>query len=164
MSIAVFVPAPIPPDDFARGQVVLASSLLKSTPDPRLTLLAKIARDHFQTRWAGISLIAEDWQHVVASSGGMLGIYRRSAALSSYVVAYPDTVFTVLDATLDERFSGNPFVYDNLIRFYAGAAIRDSQGVVLGALCVTDLGPRAAFGPADEAELLRLAGKVCLGS
>ncbi|WP_233150686.1 GAF domain-containing protein [Sphingomonas mollis] len=111
-------------------------------------------------QWAGVNVISADWQHVIAASGGMLGDYRRSTSISSYVVSLPDTPFVVLDASTDERLAGSPFVYDGLIRFYAGAVFRDRDGYALGALCVTDAEPRHAFSNEDAALLMAFAGEV----
>lgn len=135
----------------------MATGLLKRVTDPILSIIARDARDALSARWAGICIVIDERQHVIASSGGMLGIYRRSTALSSYVVSNPDEAFVALDPASDERFAGNPFVADGVIRFYAGAAIRDSSGYAIGALCITDGKPRQAFTPAEAAILSDLA-------
>jgi GAF domain-containing protein len=159
MGIMMFTPAPIPSDDFARSRAALSSALMTSPQVPRLANLAKEARSTFRSRWSGICVIAEDWQHVVASSGGMLGFYRRSTALSSYVVAYPDRPFYLLDAAEDERFAGNPFVDDQLIRFYAGAPIRHGEHVI-GAVCVTDPTPRSMVEQLQLDQLQAIASRI----
>lgn len=160
MGLSSFVPAPIPPGDHERSQVARSSVLMTAAARPELagalTEVAREARDAFDARWSGVCVIADDWQHVVASSGGMLGIYRRSTALSSYVVAFPDEPFCVLDAAADDRFTGNPFVYDGQIRFFAAAPLRRANHV-LGALCVVDPRPRTGVTDEQLASLDRLA-------
>jgi GAF domain-containing protein len=101
-----------------------------------------------------------DIQHVVASSGGMIGMYRRATSLSSYNIYEPDVPFVVLDAMVDERFSGNPFVDDGLIRFFASATILNKAGYAIGALCVTDQVPRTSFTRDDANILCRLANDI----
>ncbi len=159
MGVFSFVPAPIPPDDHERSRLALASGLVTAVPDPRLTLLTREARRVFAARWSGLCIIADDAQHVVASSGGMLGSYRRATSLSSYSVAYPDEPFCLLDAAADERFAGNPFVDDGLIRFFVAAAVRQGDHV-LGALCVSDQKPHDGVTPEQLRELQRLADAV----
>lgn len=127
-------------------------------------LLSDIASDTrvaLRARWCGVMVLIEDSQHVLASSGGMLGIYRRSTALSSYVVSEPQHPFIVLDAAADARFTGNPFVDDGLIGFYAGAAVMDPQGYAIGAVCVTSRSARLAFSKNDVSALLEAAEAVC---
>jgi GAF domain-containing protein len=57
-------------------------------------------------------------------------------------------VLVVEDVAKDERFTSNPFLLENGIRFYAGAPLRTSSGFVLGSLCVIDIKPRS-FSPKD---------------
>jgi len=159
MGVFSFVPAPIPPGDHERSQAARSSVLMTAAAESRLTKLTRAARQVFEARWSGLCVIVDDSQHVVASSGGMLGVYRRATALSSYVVAYPDEPFYVLDAVLDERFAGNPFVDDGLIRFFAAAPVRQA-GFVLGALCVTDQKPRTLISDAQLNELQDLANEA----
>ncbi|KQU62394.1 hypothetical protein ASG67_04725 [Sphingomonas sp. Leaf339] len=139
---------------------VAASGLIDSHRDPRLMALAKRTRVTLHAQWAGVTVISAESQHVIAASGGMLGIYRRSTSISSYVVNAPDAPFVVLDASKDERLAGSPFVYDGLIRFYAGVAFRDRDGHALGALCITDAEPRDSFSDEEIALLTAFAGEV----
>jgi hypothetical protein len=46
------------------------------------------------------------------------------------------------DVTEDPRFADDPLVLEKGIRFYAGAPLRTSGGLVIGALCVIDTRPR----------------------
>ena len=159
MGISMHIPAPHPPHEDLRNEVASQSWLFSAVSDRSLASLAKKARLVFRTRWSGVCLIVEDSQHVVASSGGMLGIYRRSTAISSYVVAFPDVPFVVLNALEDERFAGNPFVEDRMIGFYVGAALH-VDGYAVGALCVTDPEPRVGVDAAQLAELESLARQI----
>ena len=147
MSISVFTPAPKPADEFLRSEAASTSPLLGTALSAYATSIARDTRDMFGARWSGVCLIFDEWQHVVASSGGMIGLYRRSTSISSYVVASPREPFCVLDTSRDERFAGNPFVTDGLIGFYAGAAIMDRSGYAIGALCVTDPNSQDAVDP-----------------
>ncbi len=154
MGITVFTPAPIPPGEGRRSEAAVKSGLLERVGDPILTRIATDARRNLRSAWCGVTVIVGESQHVVASSGGMLGMYRRSTSLSSYVVNEPDATFVMLDASIDERFAGNPFIADGLIRFFAGTAIRDRAGFAVGVLCVTDRIAHAGFSESDD-RLLR---------
>ena len=153
MGISVFTPAPKPLNEFSRSRAAAEWARDIIADLPRLKSISHEAKAIFDVRWAGISAVVDDWQHVIASSGGMLGLYRRSTALSSYVVAYPYQPFCIANARQDERFHGNPFVEDGLIGFYAGVAIFDAAGLAVGVLCVTHPQPLEIIAP-DALELL----------
>jgi GAF domain-containing protein len=150
----MFTPAPLPPDERRRSDAARASGLMNRIADPALSQVADHIRHVMAMRWCGITLIVNETMYVIASSGGLLGMYRRSTSLCSYVVSDPDRVFVVLDAPNDERFAGNPSVDNGLVTFFAGAAVRDRDGHAIGALCITDDAPRASFSQ-DEAMMLR---------
>lgn len=147
MGITVFTPAPKPADEFLRSQAAARSSLLAAPASSRGASVATEVRQSFGARWAGICIIFDECQHVVVSSGGMLGIYQRSTSISSYVVAFPEDPICILDTSKDERFAGNPFVTDGLIGFYAGAAITVREGYAIGAFCVTHPEPQRWVDP-----------------
>ena len=154
MGITIFTPAPFPPDERQRSDAAKRSGLLNRVGDPDLTQIATRTRDATGADWCGVTLIVDETMHVIASSGGLIGMYRRSTSLCSYMLADPDPVFVILSAPADERFAGNPFVDDGIIDFFAGAVIRDPAGYPIGALCITDRTPRDAFSP-EEGALLR---------
>ena len=154
MGITMFTPAPLPLDERRRSDAARASGLMNRIADPALSQITEHVRQVMAVRWCGITLIVHETMYVIASSGGLLGMYRRSTSLCSYVVGDPDRVFVVLDAHRDERFAGNPSVDNGLVTFFAGAALRDVDGHAIGALCITDHVPRTFFSD-DEAALLR---------
>lgn len=54
-----------------------------------------------------------------------------------------DGIFTVHDATTDQRFQSNPLVTGGPhIRFYAGSPLVSPEGVAIGTLCAIDRVPR----------------------
>lgn len=159
----MFTPAPLPLDERRRSDAARASGLLGRIADPVLSQITDHIRHVMAVRWCGITLIVNETMHVIASSGGLLGMYRRSTALCSHVVSDPDQLFVVLDAPNDERFAGNPSVDNGLVAFFAGAALRDPRGHAVGALCITDDGPRASFSE-EEARMLRdFAHDIAIG-
>lgn len=162
MGITVFSPAPFPSDEVKRNEAALQSGLLGRVNDPALLAITNQAKRAFNTRWCGIGLIVGELQHVIASSDGLTGLYRRSTMFSSYVVYLPHTPFVVLNASEDHRFSGNPFVDNGLICFYAGTAILDKAGYAIGALCISDSESRQSFSLEEESLLKTYADKVSI--
>lgn len=160
MGITVFTPAPLPDNEGKRSETAAQSGLVNRVRDPRLIAIALEARHSLKARWSGVTVMVGDIQHVVASSGGMIGMYRRATSLSSYNIYEPDMPFVELDATVDDRFSGNPFVDDGLIRFFASATIVDKAGYAVGALWVTSRVARPLFTADDASILRRLANEI----
>jgi GAF domain-containing protein len=158
MGITVFSPALLPKNETKRSAAASAAMLTMRSHNLRLSEIASETKVQLGVTWCGVMLIIEDHQHVLASSGGQLGTYRRATSLSGYVVSYPSSPFIVLDPANDDRFSGNPFVVDGLIGFYAGAAILDPQGYAIGAICVTSRTARAEF-TADQVNKLTGAAR-----
>ncbi|MEE1611916.1 AI-2E family transporter [Microvirga sp. CF3016] len=66
---------------------------------------------------------------------------HHDATLDAYVIA-ANEVLVSGDVTTDPRFADDPLVLEKGIRFYAGAPLRTSAGLVIGALCVIDTRPR----------------------
>ena len=75
MSITVYNPAPLPSNEPARNQAVHDSGLFEAINNPILNTIAERARNLFQADWAGVALIFDEVQEVIASSGGRLGRY-----------------------------------------------------------------------------------------
>jgi len=155
MGITIFTPAPLPRNERERSEAARSSGLLNRVGDPTLFHIVDDACHALRSHWCAITLMIEETQYVIASSGGMMGIYRRSTSLCSYVIHDPDQMFFILDAPNDSRFAGNPFVDNGVINFFAGAAILDRAGYAIGVLCITDRLPRTNF---SDDEALVLAG------
>lgn len=160
MTFAIFTPADIPNNEVARNSAVKMSGLLEKIGDPQLTDLCQYTKSSFDVTWAAVAIIFEEWQYIIACSKAGTGIYRRSTAISSYVVADPSQVMVLLDATVNPKFEGNPFVSDGNIAFYAGAPILDHDGYALGALCITSPKARTHFSSYNANLLMTLAGNV----
>ena len=77
--------------------------------------------------------------------------------LEAHVVATGE-VLVAEDVAEDERFADDSVVLEKGIRFYAGAPLRTSDGVVIGALCIIDTKPREFLEP-DQLRLQDMANE-----
>lgn len=152
--------APLLPDNEQERLAALQELGLTSARGPRFDAVAKKVAQSFGAPIALISLIDEEHQHWPGASGlpADLDAARqapRDVSICGHVVA-EDEVLVAEDVTKDPRFSDNPLVLEKGIRFYAGAPLRTSSGLVLGSLCVIDTDPRE-FNDADRRRLQDMA-------
>jgi predicted PurR-regulated permease PerM/GAF domain-containing protein len=68
------------------------------------------------------------------------GVERDRSICSTTV--FPDSIVVVADTQEDEHFADDPFLKDRGIRFYAGSALKDHDGKLVGSVCVLDTRPR----------------------
>lgn len=88
-----------------------------------------------------ISVLDDEKQYVRAARNFNLKESSRADSLCRHVVD-SDTVMIIPDTHHDERFSNHPLITgEPYIRFYAGTPLKNSEGVILGTLCVTDTAP-----------------------
>ena len=160
MSVTFYSPAPVPPNEPSRNAAVHASGLIDRVNDPALNAIARSAKDLLHVDWAGIALIVDDVQIVIASSGGQLGRYERARSMSAHAILAPDAVFCVPDTRTAEAFGGNPFVRVGLIRFFAAAPFVNAAGLPLGVLCVSSRTQRGAISHAEADALQSLASQI----
>ena len=107
-----------------------------------------------------VSLIDEEHQPAPEATAPPDGPRRapREEPIFGHMAA-ADEVLVCEDVTKDPRFADNPLILEKGIRFYAGAPLRTSDGVVLGSLCVIDMEPRQ-FSEADREQLQVMADEV----
>lgn len=160
MSVTFYSPAPVPSNESVRNAAAHASGLLDRVNDPALNAIAKSAKELLYADWAGVALIVDNLQVVIASSGGQIGRYERARSMSAHAILAPEQIFCVPDARRAEAFGSNPFVRVGLIRFFVAAPLINEAGLALGVLCVSSRTPRAAI-TEDQADLLKtLASRV----
>lgn len=105
--------------------------------------ITQLASKICNTPISTITFLQEDKQVFKSHHG--LDITQTPIAYSicAHTIQNPDEVLIVEDARSDGRFSQNPFVTDDpKLVFYAGLAIVNTEGFVLGSLCVIDKAPR----------------------
>jgi predicted PurR-regulated permease PerM len=153
--------AALPDNDAERVDALKATGVLAGEKREALDALAKRAADVFNTSLAVISTIDEDREYFVGQSGkfptavtddaGTLLPMGREHAICNYVVG-DDESLVVPDIQRDPRFADNETIKLWNVRFYAGAPLRVSDGLIIGALCILDSKPRTLED--DEVALL----------
>ncbi len=108
---------------------------------------------------AAISLVDETRQWFKAKVGLDVRETPRQLSFCQHAMLRED-IYVVPDAAEDALFSANALVTgDPNIRFYAGAPIKTSEGVPLGALCVIDVEPRPHGLTEEQTSVLNLLAK-----
>jgi diguanylate cyclase (GGDEF)-like protein len=154
------ISAPKPANEDQRLAALHGFSVLDTLPEEGYDDIALVAAQVCQTPIAVVSLVDAERQWFKARIGLESQETSRDVAFCAHTILEPDSVFTVPDARLDQRFHDNPLVVeDPSIRFYAGAPLVTVEGDALGALCVVDRVPRE-ISSADEAALMALARQV----
>lgn len=118
------------------------TNLLDSEPEERFDRITRLAAQVFSVKICLVSLVDKDRQWFKSKIGLETQETSLEFSFCSHAIKEPD-MFVVTDASKDARFSDSPLVtMDPLVRFYAGAQLRDIEGEVLGTLCLIDSSPR----------------------
>ncbi len=116
--------------------------ILDTPPEQAFDDFVHLASTICQTPIAVLTFLDRDRQWFKASVGATVKETPREHAFCSHTIVH-DGVMIVEDALRDPRFADNPYARDGIgPRFYAGAPLIDSEGMALGAICVTDRQPR----------------------
>jgi predicted PurR-regulated permease PerM len=160
--------ASLPGNETTRVDALKATDILEGDKRETLDALAKRAADVFNTGLAVISTIDKDREYFVGQSGkfpkavtddaGALLSMDREHAICNYVVGDGESL-VVPDIQRDPRFADNERIKMWGVRFYAGAPLRVSDGLVIGALCILDSKPRT-LGDEEIGLLETLAAEV----
>lgn len=120
--------------------------------------IAALARSVCAAPIGLVSFVEADRQWFKGADGTPLRQTPIATSICAYTLDSP-AVLVVPDTLADPRFAAMDVVVNHGVRFYAGAPLRTSDGVGLGALCVLDTVPRTL----DDTQrdlLQRLAGQV----
>lgn len=155
--IAEHIPAPIPPNEEARLQVVHCSCLLDTPPEEMFDDLTRLAAGVFNVPTVLISIIDRHRQYFLSAVGSGLRETSRQVSFCAHTLTSEEPLI-VTDARQDPRFYANPLVTgEPFIRFYAGAPLVGRGAHRLGTLCVIDTKPHVDFTREHYRELQRFA-------
>ena len=133
-------------------------NLLDTPPEAAFDELVALAARICGMPISTVTLVARDRQWFKAKVGLDTNESPRSVSFCAHVIAQPDEIMVIPDATLDARFADNPLVTaPHGIRFYAGVPLKMPSGHTLGSLCIIDRKPRTL--DADQKETLRVLGR-----
>jgi diguanylate cyclase len=136
------VRAPLPENEVDRLQALARYQVLDTPGEVAFDRVTKLAARLFGVPMALVSLIdakRQWWKSCIGIDGNGTD---RDVSFCAHAILQRDP-FIVEDATLDARFSDNPYVAgDPFVRFYAGAPLTSPDGYNLGTLCIIDRRPR----------------------
>ncbi|GAB3414053.1 sensor domain-containing phosphodiesterase [Erwinia aphidicola] len=141
-----------------------ALEMLKSEDAARDDILKKfsqLASELLEIPGGFVSVLDDENQYIKAACNFDLKQTSLQDAFCRHTLELDD-VLVCADTHLDPRFSAHPLTLGApFIRFYAGAPLRNREGIIIGTLCVTDTQPHAFS--ADKAALLALLAGLVVG-
>ncbi len=153
-------PLVAPPNERERLAALRGYQVLDSDPEQCFDDLTFLAASICGTPMALVSLVDEDRQWFKSRVGVSMRETARNISFCTHTIQKPDLLL-VPDALLDERFRNSPLVRSEpLIRFYAGAPMRDASGYAVGAVCVMDRKPRELN--ADQMAALSALSRIAI--
>ncbi|WP_432570151.1 EAL domain-containing protein [Kineococcus sp. SYSU DK005] len=157
------VPAPLPAQlnpalEQIRARSAERHAAAAGMDDAVLRELSAVAARVTGAPAAAVSFIGQDRQHLSATIGVPALTGPREHSFCQHALE-GSGVLQVPDTTADLRFRDLPLVVAGpRVRFYAGAAITDAAGLVLGTVCVFDQRPRTLS--AGQQETLRALARA----
>lgn len=146
-------------DEERRHRALLTLRKPDESRDDVLQKFVRLASQALGIPGSFISVLDDEKQYVRAARNFNLKESSRADSLCRHVVDN-DKAMVVPDTLHDKRFSTHPLITGMpYIRFYAGTPLKNSEGVILGTLCVTDTAPHN-FGAEKVATLKLLAALV----
>ena len=154
--------AELPPNETQRLETLRGYDVLDTPPEQAFDDLTLLAAHICQVPIAMITLVDESRQWFKSRIGLDAKETPRDVAFCAHAILHSDELLEVRDAQLDPRFADNALVtvVDPHIRFYAGAPLVASDGVVLGTLCVIDREPRELS--AEQKTALRVLSRTVI--
>jgi diguanylate cyclase (GGDEF)-like protein len=131
-------------DEQARLGALRRLGLLDTPPEERFDVFTRLAASVCGTPMATVSLVDESrvWFKSTLGLPPEVREVPRDIAACAKVIANPDHVMLVPDASKDPRLNTSPLVTGPFgMRFYAGVPLRAPCGEPIGSLCVIDTRP-----------------------
>lgn len=147
-------PCPMPDNEAERLAAVHAYKILDTAPEVEFDVTTRVAASLFDAPIALVALMDRDRLWFKSRHGLDVTQLDRQIAFCAHAIVRPDELLVINDLQQDTRFDDNPLVHGGPgIRFYAGAPLRDPNGLALGTLAVLSTEPREFS--ASHRELLR---------
>ncbi|MBD0258556.1 MAG: PAS domain S-box protein, partial [Cytophagales bacterium] len=151
----------LPANEEKRLTVLQSYGVLDTPAEAEFDALTRLAAYICGSPIALISLLDDQRQWFLSNQGMTADQTTRNISFCRYTIQR-DELFEVPDASLDERFNGNPLVTGPpYIRHYCGAPLTTPEGYRLGALCVIDRKPKK-LDDAQKGALQTLAREVMM--
>lgn len=130
------------PDNEAEQLASVKNMQLLSTPaEEAFDRIARITQRIFKTPVVFISIVADIYKEFKSKIGVDAKRMLRHGSVCNHVV-YSGEMILIEDTKEDARFTNNDVCKEMNIRFYAGRPLRNSDGFIVGTLCVCDHKPR----------------------
>ncbi|MCJ2071772.1 PAS domain S-box protein [Methylobacterium sp. J-030] len=150
-----FVSADPTVNDPDRLAALEALAVLDTTAEQGFDDVVRLATRLCAVPVALVSLVSAERQWFKARIGFPVFETDLNRSVCKYALSAPD-LLSIPDLTADPRTAANPLVTGNPhIRFYAGAPLRLTSGLVVGSLCVIDTVPRPEGLTPEQADDLR---------
>lgn len=134
--------APIPTDEALRLADLQSLGILDTPSEERFDRITQAAQRLFRVPIALVSLIDSERQWFKSRQGLCELETARNISFCGHAI-HCNHPFVVPNACEDERFADNPLVTGDFhLRFYAGVALRSTNGRPLGTLCLIDRQPK----------------------
>jgi len=151
--------ASIPVNETERLDSLNKLNLLDSEPDPRFDDITELVSHVFDVPIVLVSLVDENRQWFVSKCGLSTKETPRDDAFCAHAL-HEKEILVIENATLHPVMRFNPLVTgEPHICFYAGAVIRDNEGLPLGTLCIIDTATRV-FNYDEQRKLIKFAELV----
>jgi GAF domain-containing protein len=147
--------APIPEDEAERLQALKRLGVLDTLNEERFDYITREAVEDLNVPISTISIIDKEREWFKSCQGLDKGEDDRSTSFCGHALL-AQKLFIVEDTLEDLRFSDNPHVIKEGIRFYAGMALHEAKtNLPVGVFCIKDFKPRK-LAPYEVALFLKL--------
>ncbi|OAM53036.1 hypothetical protein A7981_06335 [Methylovorus sp. MM2] len=136
------ITAPIPDNEAERLASIKKMQILHTPEEEAFDRIARLTQKIFNVPVVFISIVGEDFNWIKSKVGIDETNGPRDVSICSHIV-FDGEIIVVEDASKDERFFDNDLVCNQMnIRFYAGRPLRNTEGFIVGTLCIVDHQPR----------------------
>ncbi|CAN5144388.1 hypothetical protein BH11PSE10_BH11PSE10_07250 [soil metagenome] len=134
---------PLPRNEAERLAAVHAYKILDTAPEVEFDVTTRVAASLFDAPIALVALMDRDRLWFKSRHGLDVAQLDREIAFCAHAILRPEKLLVINDLQQDTRFADNPLVHGGPgIRFYAGAPLRDPNGLALGTLAILSTEPR----------------------